>query len=71
MSNELRHCTRCGNLRHPSCFSRDKHRADGLRGQCRDCCAAMAKAYQTRNRLHLNRKQREWRRKTYGWRAKF
>ena len=50
----MKTCTKCGETKALSEFSKDKQRSDGLQSSCRDCNNAKSKAWYAANREHRN-----------------
>ena len=55
-SDNLKRCTKCGELKLRELFSRDKRAGDGLQGTCKKCHAAYVQA----NKSHITRQKREY-----------
>lgn len=53
-------CSKCGELKPPTEFHRDKATPDGLRTQCKACAKAIHAAYAQANRETLTRKHAEY-----------
>jgi len=57
--NGMKECCKCGEIKHISCFCKDRQRKDGLCPQCRDCRSA----YYLDNKEHISKHGREYREK--------
>ena len=57
----MKTCSACGNTKAVSEFSKDKHKADGLRTQCKDCKKQADLAYQSARREEYADRARRWR----------
>lgn len=59
-SDNLKRCTKCGELKPRDAFHRLAESADGLKSQCKVCRNANERETRANNRDELNRRSREW-----------
>jgi len=60
-------CIKCGETKPLTEFYRHKKSKDGLRGECKTCCAAYARAYYANNRDAARDANRRWRKRNPGY----
>jgi hypothetical protein len=51
---DAKQCTKCGQHKPHSCFSKCSGSADGLQRRCKQCCASAKKDWSAKNKLHVS-----------------
>ena len=62
----MKRCTKCGLSKPPAEFYAVKGGRDGLRGDCKDCHAARAKAWYAKNRVKAIANVKRWQQENDG-----
>lgn len=60
-STGSRQCSKCGEVRPSSEFTKDRSAADGLSRQCRSCVNARSRAYHAAHRDQILQRNKSWR----------